>query len=322
GSLLEVGTGMHPDLTARENVYMNGAILGMRKWEISKHFEEIIDFAGCALYVDTPIKRFSSGMRVRLGFSVAAFLNPEILIVDEVLAVGDAEFQKRALGKMREITGNQGRTLLFVSHNLASIRYLCEKGVLLKDGMIQCNSLVDDVLDAYKAEGQLPDQTVVNRSLLQQSIIDGFRFTDVKIAGKAENGRIISGEEMHIQINYECSKQYSCPAFVIIIKDEYEQEIIRLSNMPISGYEIDELFGKGSVFLKIDRLPLVKGQYYIDLGFVHEKVEWHFRLENIVNLYVEGNDVYNSGIELDRNRGIIWTDHHWLHDETGKNVIN
>lgn len=135
-SLLEVGTGMHPEMTARENIYLNGAIMGMTKSEITQKFDEIVDFSGCAMYVDTPVKRYSSGMRVRLGFAVAAFLEPEILIVDEVLAVGDAEFQKKAIGKMKDVSSSEGRTVLFVSHNMAAVKSLCTQGVVLKNGMI------------------------------------------------------------------------------------------------------------------------------------------------------------------------------------------
>jgi len=148
-SLLEVGTGMHPEMTARENIYLNGAILGMTKKEIAAKFDEIVDFSGCNLYVDTPIKRFSSGMRVRLGFAVAAFLEPEILIVDEVLAVGDAEFQKKAIGKMKDISAGGGRTVLFVSHNMASVKSLCTRALVLKDGMMTFEGKVEESVDYY-----------------------------------------------------------------------------------------------------------------------------------------------------------------------------
>lgn len=148
-SLLEVGTGFHPELTGRENIYMNGAILGMTKQEINSKLDEIIDFSGCERYIDTPVKRYSSGMMVRLGFAVAAHLEPEILVVDEVLAVGDAEFQKKAIGKMQDVSKGQGRTVLFVSHNMASIRSLCKHGILLKDGMVEYAGEVNDVVDRY-----------------------------------------------------------------------------------------------------------------------------------------------------------------------------
>ncbi len=148
-SLLEVGTGMHPEMTARENIYLNGAILGMRRHEISRKFDDIIDFAGCRMFVDTPVKRFSSGMKVRLGFAVAAFLEPEILIVDEVLAVGDADFQDRALGKMKEIGSDSGRTVLFVSHNMESVTRICKSAVMVEHGRIGPAGTASAVVQSY-----------------------------------------------------------------------------------------------------------------------------------------------------------------------------
>lgn len=141
-SLLEVGTGFNGEMTGRENIFLNGAILGMTKKEITSKLDEIIEFSGCERYIDTPVKRYSSGMTVRLAFAVAAFLEPEILVVDEVLAVGDAEFQKKAIGKMQDISRGEGRTILFVSHDLAAIKALCTKTILLKNGTIQMLSLI------------------------------------------------------------------------------------------------------------------------------------------------------------------------------------
>lgn len=148
-SLLEVGTGFHPEMTGRENIYMNGAIMGMTRAEITRKLDEIVDFSGCERYIDTPVKRYSSGMTVRLGFAVAAHLDPEILVVDEVLAVGDAEFQKKAIGKMQDVSKGEGRTVLFVSHNMASIRDLCHNGVLLTNGRIDIQGPINDVIDKY-----------------------------------------------------------------------------------------------------------------------------------------------------------------------------
>lgn len=150
GSLLEVGTGFHGEMTGRENIFMNGAILGMTRNEIQAKLDEIIDFSGCERYIDTPVKRYSSGMTVRLGFAVAAFLEPEILVVDEVLAVGDAEFQKKAIGKMKDVSQGQGRTVLFVSHNMASIRNLCTSGVVLEYGQVKYRDTnINKVVDFY-----------------------------------------------------------------------------------------------------------------------------------------------------------------------------
>src|ERR1051326_5691573 len=149
GSLLEVGTGFHPELTGRENIYLNGAILGMRKTEIDRKFDEIVSFAEVEKFLDTPVKRYSSGMYVRLAFGVAAHLETEVLLVDEVLAVGDAQFQKKCLGKMRDVSREEGRTVLFVSHNMAAISKLCNRGILLNNGQIAENSDIDYIVDSY-----------------------------------------------------------------------------------------------------------------------------------------------------------------------------
>ena len=150
-SLLEVGTGFHPEMTGRENIYMNGAIMGMSKAEITRKLDEIVDFSGVERYLDTPVKRYSSGMTVRLGFAIAAHLEPEILVVDEVLAVGDAEFQKKAIGKMQDVSKGEGRTVLFVSHNMESIQNLCTRGILLENGCVINTGKIDDVVNHYIA---------------------------------------------------------------------------------------------------------------------------------------------------------------------------
>jgi len=151
-SLLEVGTGFHPEMTGRENIYMNGAIMGMTKQEITRKLDEIVDFSGVERYIDTPAKRYSSGMTVRLGFAIAAHLEPEILVVDEVLAVGDAEFQKKAIGKMQDVASGEGRTVLFVSHNMTAVKNLCKTGIMLKNGTVDFAGEINDVVDYYLAD--------------------------------------------------------------------------------------------------------------------------------------------------------------------------
>ncbi|MDN3676699.1 ABC transporter ATP-binding protein [Flavobacterium paronense] len=156
-SLLEVGTGFHPEMTGRENIYLNGAILGMRKHEITRKFDEIVAFSGVERYIDTPVKRYSSGMYVRLAFAVAAHLESEILIVDEVLAVGDADFQKKCLGKMNDVSKGEGRTVLFVSHNMAAVKSLCTKGIVLENGGVVFDGAIEDSVNRYIAIDQLDD---------------------------------------------------------------------------------------------------------------------------------------------------------------------
>jgi lipopolysaccharide transport system ATP-binding protein len=183
-SLLEVGTGFHPELTGRENIYLNGAILGMRKREIDRKLEEIIDFSGVERYIDTPVKRYSSGMYVRLAFAVAAHLESEILIVDEVLAVGDAEFQKKCLGKMGEVSKGEGRTVLFVSHNMAAVTNLCNKGILLENGKVTDNGLALKVVPKYQHNQKLKNFWTQNCFPIKSSSIT---FVEVSVCRQQPN---------------------------------------------------------------------------------------------------------------------------------------
>src|ERR1700744_4797312 len=184
-SLLEAGTGFHPDLTGKENIYLNGAILGMRKAEIKRKFDEIVDFSGVERYIDTPVKRYSSGMYVRLAFAVAAHLESEIMIVDEVLAVGDAEFQKKCLGKMGNISTNEGRTELFVSHNMAAVNQLCDKGILLDKGTVREMGNVSQIIDKYlRSDGAVSaEHVLLNGPGLIRSGNQKIRFEEIFLAG-------------------------------------------------------------------------------------------------------------------------------------------
>jgi len=252
-------------------------------------------------------------MRVRLGFSVAAFLDAEILVIDEVLAVGDEEFQKRALGKMDEITKHSGRTLLFVSHNLPAVKKICRKGICLNNGEVEVIDSIDKVIETYRRSNATGCSININREELRRSRIDGFEITDIDARNQEGVHEIASGDDLHITITYRSDKNFKSPAFVVQIKDELNQEIIRLSTMPISGYKLDKLYRKGKARLVIQTLPLVKGRYSIDIGFVREKVEWYLKLDDVITMDVQGRDVYNSGFEVDRTKGLIWVAHEWKH---------
>ena len=199
-SLLEVGTGFHPEMTGKENIFLNGAILGMTKKEIANKLEEIVDFSGCERYIDTPVKRYSSGMKVRLAFAVAAFLEPDILVVDEVLAVGDIEFQKKAIGKMQDISNSDGRTVLFVSHNMAAVKMLCTSGILIHNGEIIFKGTTNDTLLAYR---DLSRQNAVKNN------IHDFRNENIAIKNifiKPFKGEILSiNSGVHIQLSFQNS---------------------------------------------------------------------------------------------------------------------
>lgn len=208
GALLEVGTGFHSELTGRENIYMNGAIMGMNKQEITSKLDEIVDFSGCERYIDTPVKRYSSGMKVRLGFAVAAHLEPEILVVDEVLAVGDAEFQKKAIGKMKDVSSSEGRTVLFVSHNMTSIRALCKHGIILQNGLLVDQGEIDPIVTTYLRG----DSAVDNYKTwsVPEVGVGGFELLEIGIRKKGVDfsDLIRMDNEMEIVIRYRLKKDF------------------------------------------------------------------------------------------------------------------
>ncbi|WP_432222965.1 polysaccharide ABC transporter ATP-binding protein [Flavobacterium sp. TMP13] len=207
-SLLEVGTGFNPELTGRENVYLNGAILGMTKKEITSKLEEIIDFSGCQRYIDTPVKRYSSGMTVRLAFAVAAFLEPEILVIDEVLAVGDAEFQKKAIGKMQDISKGEGRTVLFVSHNMAAVKSLCTRGIVLENGKLKFDGNIDESINLYLNS----DKNNFDSNFLDEYIRDQndeyFNLKNIKVRQKNVSDCVFyTNETISIHFDYTIVKE-------------------------------------------------------------------------------------------------------------------
>lgn len=198
-SLLEVGTGFHPELTGRENIFLNGAILGMTKSEIRSKIDEIVDFSGCEMYIDTPVKRYSSGMRVRLGFAVAAHLEPDILVVDEVLAVGDAEFQKKAIGKMQDVSRGEGRTILFVSHNMTAVRSLCTTGLVLENGITTFTGTSEDAVSYYLKDSG--GQTAYERVFDQLGLEGVFRLERIRVfnTGKTPGSVVEENQEVVVE---------------------------------------------------------------------------------------------------------------------------
>lgn len=224
-SLLEVGTGFHPELTGRENIYMNGTILGMTKKEIDGKIDEIVAFSGCERYIDTPVKRYSSGMTVRLGFAVAAHLDPEILVVDEVLAVGDAEFQKKAIGKMQDVSQGEGRTVLFVSHNMASIKALCRRGILLENGSVRFDGMIRDAVALYLEGNEFEEEGTILSKVKNQS--NEIKLTDVQING--ETNRIVKLAYPNRKIDIEIEGELLNDIYAAIEAKIYDRENILLA---------------------------------------------------------------------------------------------
>ena len=260
-SLLEVGTGFHPELTGRENIFMNGAVLGMTKTEIKRKLDEIIDFSGCEMYIDTPVKRYSSGMTVRLGFAVAAHLEPEILVVDEVLAVGDAEFQRKAIGKMNSLSKGEGRTVLFVSHNMASVKSLCTSGIVLENGRVVFEGGIDECVERYH-DGISSYDSFFKRDdskLLSEMAIDKIEIKDDRNKLKST---FCFDEKISIDFNiiskYNIDENYRYKLFCTILNH---------NRVRICSYE-SELIKTNRIQLKIDAEFLVRGKYFIN-AFIH-----------------------------------------------------
>ncbi|AHJ96396.1 ABC transporter ATP-binding protein [Hymenobacter swuensis] len=262
-SLLEVGTGFHPELTGRENIFLNGAILGMTKAEIRSKFDEIVDFSGVERYIDTPVKRYSSGMYVRLAFAVSAFLEPEILIVDEVLAVGDAEFQKKCLGRMKDASSNEGRTVLFVSHHLPSVKNLCEKGLLMSNGTVKAFGGITQVLEQYQSIDS--SQQDGGRETIPQNTpvcFTGWSLT----SGTSENVHATySKESVIFKLNVRCSQDSDRVEFGFILRDAENNIIVGINSRDNNEDFLTIKEGEHSYLFEMN-LPLKPAQYEVDIA--------------------------------------------------------
>ncbi|RXR33090.1 ABC transporter ATP-binding protein [Flavobacterium piscinae] len=310
-SLLEVGTGFHPEMTGRENIFLNGAILGMTKKEIASKLDEIIDFSGCKRYIDTPVKRYSSGMTVRLAFAVAAHLEPEILVVDEVLAVGDAEFQKKAIGKMQDISKTDGRTVLFVSHNMAAVKSLCTKGIVLEHGGITFSGTSDDAINYYlensykKSEIKLSER-IDRKGNQKLSILNIF----VKNKDEVVVGEMHSGEYYKLIFEYQKQKDIDPKQLTIVLqfKNENDELVTTIATDEL-GTKFSEVKEKGTIEVEIPRLQFREGRYSMQymisekLSFntPHQVVDY---LQDAFTLTVIRGDYWHSGV-LNRPKGFI-----------------
>ena len=300
-SLLEVGTGFHPEMTGRENIYMNGAIMGMTKAEITHKLDEIVDFSGCERYLDTPVKRYSSGMRVRLGFSVAAHLEPEILVVDEVLAVGDADFQKKAIGKMQDVSKGESRTVLFVSHNMAAVRSLCQKGVVLSDGMTDFIGTADEAIDHYlnSATSQIEGQKRMTDYI--QKCKSYLTISEIQINNTPYNVTSLKPNQEVLDVLIKgTTKEY--------MKCEVRMIIKKLDGTPLAGFvegcytgRLCDIQPGEFTFERHIRLPkyMADGDYLIDL-YLHEPYRQnYFQAQNCQTIHIEGfYDSYARTLKL------------------------
>ena len=311
-SLLEVGTGFHPDLSGRENIFLNGAILGMRTREIRKKFDEIVAFSEVEQFIDTPVKRYSSGMYVRLAFAVAAHLEPEILLVDEVLAVGDAAFQKKCLGKMGDVA-RQGRTVLFVSHNMASILALCERVILLKNGTILGNGPTREIVRDYL------------KSTIAEEIVDLDERTDRKGDGSArlvsckvesvEAGHFISSSSrMKFTLAYQSDRPLKHVRFLVTIYDYTNTGIYLFDSDAVGGIP-ETLPASGLVTCTTEPINLTPGRCYINIA-LFRGTAMADHIEQAASFDVEADEFYRTGRVPAREWVLCLLQHQWSFNES------
>jgi lipopolysaccharide transport system ATP-binding protein len=313
-SLLEVGTGFHPELTGRENIYMNGAILGMTRKEIDRKLDEIVDFSGVESYLDTPVKRYSSGMIVRLGFSVAAHLEPDILIVDEVLAVGDIEFQKKALGKIQDVSQGNGRTVLFVSHNMASLQNLCEKGILLENGQISFQSTIDSVIEKYVSSHQLQSQMIFDEKTKRRGSGKA-RMVSVRLLdslSKKETSYFKMGEDILVELQFDVFTPIDNLDIMVGMTDSQNVRIAVWRTRETCNEERRMKKGRHSVLLQINRLNVFNGFYNLTLSLLNgieglDDIRDGISFEIIPSLI---NDYSNQVIS--KNNALLYTPCKWM----------
>lgn len=274
-SLLEVGTGFHPEMTGRENIYMNGSIMGMSRAEITRKLDEIVDFSGCERYLDTPVKRYSSGMTVRLGFAIAAHLEPEILVVDEVLAVGDAEFQKKAIGKMQDVSKGEGRTVLFVSHNMGAVKNLCKRGVVLNQGKIAYTGTANDAVDYYLESSFDKKESHIligkeNRTQQFVGVKQDIEMKEISILNK-DPSAIATNEplELELLMKRNTSRIKECQ-YSVVITDISDLKVL---NIVSKLTEIPQDIDVFKVKIKITEHGLPKGIYTINIAVGRKNYE-------------------------------------------------
>lgn len=312
-SLLEVGTGFHPEMTGRENIYMNGAIMGMTKAEIDRKLDEIVDFAGVQMYVDTPVKRYSSGMMVRLGFAVAAHLEPEILVVDEVLAVGDAEFQKKAIGKMQDVAKGEGRTVLFVSHNMSAVRSLCTRGVVLQDGSLIFGGNADEAIEQYVHSctdvKQLQDRKLsIDPKASKDVVFETMTFLNNK--GQMANPRC--GKPFKIIIKATSHRRFRNVVISVVIRNMFESPLLAFPTyLTKEEFPLEE--GKYQFELSIPKCSLTAGNYIIGL-FCKADGNTVYGIKNACIMVVEDDDFFGNGRRIPEHLmgNAMLCEHKWI----------
>ena len=267
-SLLEVGTGFHPELTGRENIYLNGSILGMKRREIDANFDQIVDFAGTEKFLDTALKHYSSGMQLRLAFAVAAFLEPEILVIDEVLAVGDAEFQKKCLGKMEDVS-KSGRTILFVSHNMAAVESLCKKTLLLESGELKFFGPSSEAMKVYLSNAFSGNKGQAGKYEFEQNNNKSYISRIDFLCDGNQSELLYMGCRFEIRVHFKSEVPLDFPLLGVVLYDSYNTPLLTFNNKNYRKNLVSEPVREGVLSLTFPSFPLMSGRYSMDVYFAN-----------------------------------------------------
>lgn len=315
-SLLEVGTGFHQEMTGRENIYMNGTIMGMRRHEITAKLDDIVEFAGVAKYLNTPVKRYSSGMTVRLGFAIAAHLEPEILVVDEVLAVGDAEFQKRAIGKMQDVSQSEGRTVLFVSHNMGAVSKLTTKSLLINQGTMEGVFCTKLAIEKYLHNIQPTSSSSLDS--FQRKGNGKCRISQIRLFSKGGSSLIQTGQDLFISLVFDFNTTDKIFDFNVGLAIFNSQgQFITVLNSKMSMGHMDPIATNQSIECRIPKLPLFRGTYLIK-PTIFLNFELADQLQDEVKLEIEAGDYYGHGMPNDQGRASgIYIEQIWNYRKLG-----
>jgi lipopolysaccharide transport system ATP-binding protein len=308
---LEVGTGFHPELSGRENVFLNGSILGMTRREIRSQFDQIVEFAEISKFIDTPVKRYSSGMYVRLAFAIAAHLQPEVLIVDEVLAVGDASFQKKCLDKMHGVA-RSGRTVLFVSHNMGAVRSLCDRGIVLKNGEMAFDGACDDAIAMYLGGLAQGSEDAFSIDNPDRSGDGRIRLTAGRVSqGSNSGGHVIAGKDVELEFDYANSGNVQRADIGLTIYNQYGIAVCNIST-ELANYDLG-LASEGTIGCRLPNLPLMPGEYRIAVVIRVDGAACD-HIPNALVFTVDSSVFYPTGRVPPGQYSIFMLDHEWCHE--------
>jgi lipopolysaccharide transport system ATP-binding protein len=322
-ALIEVGSGFHPELTGRENIYLSGSILGMRRREIAAKLDSIVEFAGVSQFIDTPVKRYSSGMYVRLGFAIAAHLDPDILLLDEVLAVGDAAFQNKCFQRIEELR-SKGTTIVFISHDMGAVERLCKRSILMHKGEVLYSGTTSEVINKYIPVANINHAYPTDGLIFNNSSDNDYdmrvKLKRIEVLDKEGQVKreLRTGEYAKFRIHWDSKEYIEDGGLEFYIQTLEEAILIRYSTRPLSNVDVKFYPGSNSIEIEFPSFPLAAGDYYLGADLIRPAIEWLHGNMKFAVLTVRENDIFNSGTPLRSDISFLATPHRWIKDKETK----